>query len=118
MKFIADENFPLDSVRALRLQGYDVVAVAEEMPGASDEEVLQRAATEARIVLTFDRDFGYLVFRLGMPAPLGAVLFRDGPARPAEPADLLLRIISRGEIVLSNKFTVVERDRVRQRPLP
>lgn len=118
IRFIADENFPVDSVRLLRMQQYDVVAVTEETPAVEDDQILRRAAAEERIILTFDHDFGRLIFRSGKPAPSGVVLFRTGPAYPAEPADLLLSALARSEITLLGRFTVVERDRVRQRPTP
>ena len=63
MRFLADENFPLPSVELLSGNGHDVVAVARQSPGASDEEILGRAAREGRILLTFDRDFGSLIYR-------------------------------------------------------
>ncbi|MCS7282130.1 MAG: DUF5615 family PIN-like protein [Anaerolineae bacterium] len=36
MRFLADENIPLESIRRLRQAGYDVWAVVEELPGARD----------------------------------------------------------------------------------
>lgn len=36
MKFLANENFPLTSVRLLRGAGLTIFAVAEEMAGAKD----------------------------------------------------------------------------------
>jgi len=36
MRFLADENFPLESVRRLRSPEYDILAVAEIMHGAKD----------------------------------------------------------------------------------
>jgi predicted nuclease of predicted toxin-antitoxin system len=63
MRFLANENFPLDAVEALRHQGHDVVWIRTESPGISDPEVLSRAQTEDRILLTFDKDFGELAFR-------------------------------------------------------
>ncbi|MFA0735242.1 MAG: hypothetical protein OGMRLDGQ_001742 [Candidatus Fervidibacter sp.] len=46
MKFLADENFPLMSVRLLRGKGHDVLAVAEVCAGADDSEVLRLAIHE------------------------------------------------------------------------
>jgi len=44
MRFLADEHFPLPSVRILSAAGHDGVAtVASERPGISDELVLERA---------------------------------------------------------------------------
>ncbi|RME32780.1 MAG: hypothetical protein D6793_10600 [Thermoflexia bacterium] len=117
-RFLADENIPLESIRRLRLAGYDVRAVIEESPGAKDRELLIRAAEESRIVLTFDRDYGELVYRQRVAIPAGIVFFRFAPAYPAEPADYLLGMLSRQTISLEGRFTVIERGWIRQRPLP
>ncbi len=53
MRFLANENFSLKSVRRLREAGHDVGAVIEDSPGAKDRQVLARAVNEQRIVLTF-----------------------------------------------------------------
>lgn len=63
MRFLANENFPLDAVEALRQNGHDVLWIRVESPGISDREVLSRAQAENRILLTFDtfdQDFGEL----------------------------------------------------------
>jgi len=57
-KFLANENFPLLSIKFLREIGHNVVSVLQEMPGAEDREVLGRARAEGRIILTFDRERG------------------------------------------------------------
>jgi predicted nuclease of predicted toxin-antitoxin system len=118
MRFLADENFPLPSVELLSGSGHDVAAVAREAPGASDEEVLGRAAQEGRILLTFDRDFGSLIYQRGAPVPEGLVYFRFVPSSLEEPALFILALIDRPEPSILGTFTVAERDRVRQRPLP
>lgn len=117
MQFLANENIPLSSILRLRDSGYDVTAIIVESPGASDSEVLSKANSERRIVLTFDRDYGELIYRLKYPQPSGVIYFRFFPRTPVEPAEHLLRLLSSTEIVLENKFTVIERDRIRQRPL-
>jgi predicted nuclease of predicted toxin-antitoxin system len=71
MWFLANENFPLPSVRLLRQAGYDVASVTEDSPGIEDSEVLTRAANEQRVVITFDRDYGELIYRLRLPSPTG-----------------------------------------------
>ncbi len=76
MRFLADENFPLDAVNALQQQKHDVVWIRTESPGIPDPEVLNRAQVEDRILLTFDKDFGELAFRSRLPADSGIVLFR------------------------------------------
>ncbi len=118
MKFLADENFPLPSVRVLSAADHDVAAVIMESPGASDEQLLERAVREERIMLTFDRDFGGLIYRQSASSPAGIVYFRFRPLSLEEPAEYILELLERSELRLSGQFTVAERDRIRQRPLP
>ena len=68
------------------------------------------------MVLTFDRDYGELIYRRRLSVPAGVVYFRYDPLSPEEPAEHLLRLLE--AIDLLHKYTVVERDRIRQRPLP
>ncbi len=95
MKFIADENFPLPSVRILSAARHDVVAVAQASPGIADETVLERAVREARVLLTFDRDYGSLLYQRGLPAPGGVEYFRFVPFSVEEPAEYLLALLER-----------------------
>jgi predicted nuclease of predicted toxin-antitoxin system len=118
VRFLADENFPLASVRLLTTAGYEVAAVALESPGVMDEVVLERAVREGRVLLTFDRDYGGLLYLRGSQPPEGIVYFRFAPYSPEEPAEYLLTLLERLGDSLSGTLTVVERDRVRQRPLP
>jgi predicted nuclease of predicted toxin-antitoxin system len=118
MKFLANENFPLVSVRLLRDAGYDLASILEDNPGTKDYQVLKRAQVEGRIILTFDRDYGELIYRYKSVIPAGIVFFRFDPYSPAEPAEILLKILRKNEAALPGKLTVVERDRIRQRLLP
>ena len=118
MRLLADENVPLASVDALAAAGHDVRSVTRESAGSADTRVLEWAREEERILLTFDRDFGELVFRLGAAGPPGVVFFRLVPAGPSEPAEVLLALLREPGVQLVGAFTVVDRDHVRQRPLP
>lgn len=77
-----------------------------------------RAVREARVLLTFDRDYGSLVYQRRLPAPGGIVYFRFVPSSLEEPAEYLLALLERSELSLLGVLTVAERDRIRQRPLP
>ncbi|MBD2006691.1 MULTISPECIES: DUF5615 family PIN-like protein [Cyanophyceae] len=55
MRFLANENFPGNSIRRLREAGYDVASGSADSQGLEDAEVLNLAVSEERIVLTFDR---------------------------------------------------------------
>jgi predicted nuclease of predicted toxin-antitoxin system len=117
MDFLANENFPLLSIRLLRQAGHRVVSIIQEAPGSKDEEILKWAFTERLIILTFDRDYGELIYRHRDLKPTGVVYFRFGPATPSEPAEILINILDRADLSVIGKFTIVERGRVRQRGL-
>ena len=62
MHIIANENVGGPVVETLRERGHNVVWVKETMRGARDEEVLARAQSDRRLVVTLDKDFGELAF--------------------------------------------------------
>lgn len=66
MIFLADEGVDKSLVELLRAAGYDVFYVAESASSISDEEVLALANGNGRILITRDKDFGELVYRLKM----------------------------------------------------
>lgn len=117
MRLLADENVPLESVRALRTAGHDVFAVQESTAGAADELLLERAGVEGRLVVTFDRDFGELAARHGRPAPSGILLIRLVPRDAQEVTELLLSLLARSDVRWPGQLTVVDRVQLRQRPL-
>lgn len=81
MNLLGDENVHGDVVRGLRerLPGLDLVTVQEVgLAGTPDPELLAWAATEERILLTYDRatipGFAYDRVRAGLPMPGVVVL--------------------------------------------
>ena len=118
MRLLANENIPVPSIRLLRQAGYDITAIIEDSPGIPDTAVLARAADEKRIILTFDRDYGELIYRRGLRSPSGVIYLRFQPQAPTEPAELLLNLFQTDHIEFEQRFTVVERDQIRQRTLP
>jgi predicted nuclease of predicted toxin-antitoxin system len=112
MEFLADESCAGPVIRALREAGHDVLAIAEIAKGASDEQVLQRAFAERRILVTEDRDFGELVYARSLPSA-GVILVRfDTRARHARSATVAEAVSKLGPR-LSGAFTVIEAGRVR-----
>jgi len=116
MRVLADENFPGPALKVLRNAGWDVFSIAEQCPGATDEEVAALSEHEQRFLLTFDKDFGELIFRHGLPAGLGVVLFRITPDSPEAAADVALALVD-SQMDLQGSFCVVTRDRIRVRRL-
>lgn len=116
MRYLADENFPGDAVAQLKSSGHDVLWIRDVAPGISDREVVAWAEREGRIILTFDKDFGELAWRSGLPSTSGIVLFRmPMPAAAEAGSNLAARLAGRTD--WAGHFSVVEPGRVRMRPL-
>lgn len=117
MRITADENVDAPLIRWLRDSGNDVLSVAEACSGIDDESVLREAFEQQRIVLTFDRDFGGLVFRRKVSTH-GVVLLR---LSTSSPEGLLQSFKSAWPIIearAEGRFLVVTAHGVRMRPLP
>lgn len=106
---LANENFPAQSVRALRGHGYDVLWIGEAAGGIADVEILEIARQQRRWILTFDRDYGELIFARRLPPPPAVVLFRVAHYEPHEPATMALRVLSGAEAERGGFFVVDER---------
>lgn len=116
MRLCANENLPQDCVVRLRQDGHDVLWIRETSPGSPDEMVLARAYAESRLLITFDKDFGELVFRRGTKATHGIVLFRiPQPSASAVAARVAAILASRDDWL--GHFSVVEEFAIRMRPL-
>jgi hypothetical protein len=62
LRFLADEGCDFAVVQALRNIGFDVLAVCETLPRSKDSDIIKLSYTENRVLLTEDKDFGWLVF--------------------------------------------------------
>lgn len=116
-RFLADENFPGDAVRALRERGNDVAWICEDSPGAADAVVLARSLAESRVLLTLDKDFGEMIFRRGSTGSSGVILFRVALPSPAWVVTQILAAIAARDD-WAGRFSVVEPGRVRMSTLP
>ena len=75
MRFLLDENTDFTLVAFLQQLGHDVTCIAHDYPAAlKDTQVLSIAASEQRILITNDKDFGELIVRrkAGCAIPSGA----------------------------------------------
>lgn len=117
MRFLADENLDFAVVRALRAAGHDVRALAEETSQTLDAEVIALAASDGRILLTEDKDFGWLAF-VGGAAGDGVILVRfPATARPLLGHAVSDLVASHGE-ALRRAFTVLQPGHARITPGP
>lgn len=117
MKLLANENVASAVITALRADGRDVVWIQEVGRGSTDEAVLALAFAEDRVLLTFDKDFGELAFRLGRPAAPGVILLRPRLRSPDYLVRFAQAVLAQSHI-WEGHFTVAEEGRLRIVPLP
>jgi len=91
-----------------------VVYILETNQGIDDEFILAKANADKRILLTQDKDFGELIFRL-KNAHHGVILIRLEGYKPSEKAEIVLNAILKHSNELINSFTVIQPNAIRIR---
>jgi predicted nuclease of predicted toxin-antitoxin system len=114
---IVNENFPIPALRVRRSRDIDVLSVRETLPGATDEAVLALACETGRWLVTFDRDYGELVFSRQCAPPQAIVYLRQEPIPPTRPAEWILGLLSDPDMVTGH-LVVIGEHTIRRRPLP
>jgi len=107
MRFLADECCDFAAVRALRAHGHDVLAVGEYQERSEDKDVMARAMAENRILLTEDKDFGWLVYAGRMDSP-GVILIRFPASARSLLADVVLKLVNEHSSQLVEAFVVLQ----------
>ena len=116
MRLLADENVPRTTVEVLRYSGYDLLWIREHRRGMADEEIVRLSISEDRVILTFDKDFGELVYRLRMKNTPGVILVRIQDNQIC--SKKLLELLKEYDGKLRGYFTVLMENRIRRRKLP
>ncbi len=112
---LAKESLPASSIRRLRAAGIEVAAVREDASGTEVVSALDRALAEQRCLLTFDMDYGELIYRRGLAQAPGLVLYRLQRFGVADAALRLLALLDSNEARGGGYFTVLS-EAVRWRP--
>ena len=80
--------------------------------------VLERARCEQRTLLTFDRDYGELIYLKRLPVPQSVIYLRFVPTSPEDAVQQLAPLLTDDGKQVEGYFLVMDRDSYRRRPLP
>ncbi len=107
MKFLVDECTGPAVARWLKAQGHDVFSVYDESRGIGDNEVVEKAYSEERILVTNDKDFGDKKLHTGV------ILLRLEDERAYNKIAVIKQLLESYSDRLHGNFLVVTEQRVR-----
>ena len=114
MKIVADESVDYGVILELRKNGYNVLAIEDSYKGSEDEMVLEISLKENSILMTEDKDFGELVFRLNK-AHIGIVLIRLLGIDLESKNKIIIKSLKENFETMKNSFSVISENQTRIR---
>ena len=114
MRLVADECVDGGVIRLLRDKGVTVFSISEEHASIADKNVLEIANEMHWLLLTEDRDFGELVYRLEQPHH-GIVYVKIKGLERKVKIERIVSIILTYYEQLGDAFTVVTNDKMKIR---
>ena len=113
LKLLLDENIGLRVYEELKKRGFDVQTIILEKRGMPDKEVIEKALERNKVIITMDKDFGYLAQAYNPP---GIILLRLRRPLIHNRLEAILRALQLGERLYGH-ITVVTEIGIRRRPL-
>ena len=118
LRILVDEHISNMTIETLRPEGHDVISVsATEDKGSIDKALLEIGERDRRLVLTFDKDFGALIFADRVPQTTGVLFLRLSSQTPRHVTSVVVPILGRSDDSVGY-FSVIKDDRVRSTLLP
>jgi predicted nuclease of predicted toxin-antitoxin system len=112
MRFLVDECTGPKVAAWLSEQGHEVFSVFDEARGVDDDQLIQRAFDEDRILITNDKDFGEKVYRERAPHR-GIIFMRLEDERATNKIEVLRLLLERYADRFEDQFVVVTETQVR-----
>ena len=112
MTLVADESVDFGIIKGLRQKGINVFSVAEECFGINDSEVLKLTVKKKCLLITEDKDFGELAFRLKFQHK-GILLIRLSDLPRKERLLLAVETIAPHLNKLTGNFSVLSKNGLR-----
>ncbi len=117
LRFLADESCDFAVVRALRAAEYDVLAAGEMMQRSVDRALMEQAYREQRVLLTEDKDFGWLVF-VSQARSAGVILLRYPALGRESMVRTVLQLVTAQAEAIRETFVVIQPGHIRISPRP
>lgn len=112
MILTADKSVDFGIIKELRLKGIEVFSIAETSTGITDKEVLQIANYNNSLLITEDKDFGELAYRLKLQHS-GILLIRLSDIHRPERIILVREILLTHADKLTANFSVLNKSGLR-----
>ena len=110
-KLYLDQMFRIEVAQALREQGYDVLRASEiGQARADDQQILQKAIIENRILITLDEHFGDWVI-LPLSRHSGVIRIKVHPTTSGKVLSLLLPFLQAHGHEQFNNYLVILSER-------
>lgn len=110
---LADENISANMIFSLRNRNFNVFSIKESARGNTDVSIADYSINPARIILTEDKDFGYLAFEKKI-LMTGCILLRYLPSEEIMITNLLLLFLENQSVEsLTGKFITITPDKIR-----
>ena len=107
MKILVDECTGPSVGRFFTSQNLDVYCVSTSSPGWTDYQVLDKAVSENRVIITNDKDFGDMVFKEKI-SHCGVILMRLEDESPMNKIQILRQFLQNfTEEITGNYFIVL-----------
>jgi predicted nuclease of predicted toxin-antitoxin system len=112
MRFLVDECTGPTVAEFLKQKGFEVISVFDDFRGATDDFLLEKCYSENYILITSDKDFGEMVFRLNQNHK-GVILIRCSPNNFHTRIEVLSKLLQNYTSQIENNFVVVTNTKVR-----
>jgi predicted nuclease of predicted toxin-antitoxin system len=106
MKLVADESVDFGIIHELRQKGFEVISVLEDYSGVTDKVVLKIAVDNQCLLITEDKDFGELTYRLKLKHN-GILLIRLNDLGRRDRIETVSKYIEQYFEKLNENFTVL-----------
>lgn len=114
LRFLVDESTGIKVSEKLKQMGFDSVSVIEIMRGAEDIDVIKRAKKTNRIIVTNDKDFGWLAT---IYKPPGLILLRLKKETIERKIGVIHNIINKHPNSIYGSIIIATEKKIRIRPL-